>query len=296
MQDLMFAVMPSNELQALVLVRSLRRFGRALAHTPVLMLLPRKFDRLSDAARKELEDAGARFIPYDVPEAAFEFPFGAKVFAAAQAEALLEGDTARLAWLDPDMLFIQEPAELLIPAGKQLGYTPVHHRLIGSPYDQPLDAYWSLLYRRCNVPAERVFPMETIVGSERIRPYVNAGLLVTRPAAGLLRAWRDRFAELFRDPQVIPFYQQDARCAVFLHQAVLAAEILVRHTQDDLIAFSRLYNYPLHLYAEDAPDQRPASINDLVIVRYEMILKDEDWQMQLPITGDLRTWIAAQFA
>ena len=72
--------------------------------------------------------------------------------------------------------------------------------------------------------------------------------------------------------------------------------LLARHDPTDLIAFSRLYNYPLHLYAEDDPAQRPTSINDLITVRYEMILKETDWQAHLPITGDLRAWIAAQFA
>ena len=71
--------------------------------------------------------------------------------------------------------------ELLLSPDEALGYRPVDHTMIGSPFDEPLDPFWSLIYEHCSVPAERVFPM-TASGDHRVlRPYFNAGMQVVDP-------------------------------------------------------------------------------------------------------------------
>ena len=128
-----------------------------------------------------------------------EFPFAVKVFAAAAAESLARGQADYLAWMDSDSIVVSEPKALLLSDGKDLGYRPVDHTLIGSPYDAPIDRFWESIYRHCGVPESRgfPFPMVTSVDERRIRPYFNAGLLVVRPERGLLQSWRERFHRLY---------------------------------------------------------------------------------------------------
>ncbi len=120
----------------------------------------------------------------------------AHAFAAARAEADALGQTDVLAWLSPNTLVLGEPGDFLLGSGVTFGFRPVHHTLIGSRFDEPLDPFWSLIYELCGVPDGRVFPMETHVDGATIRPYFNSGVLVSRPGRGLMKAWRDRYVEV----------------------------------------------------------------------------------------------------
>jgi hypothetical protein len=289
MKDVVFALTTDSVVRARVLVRSLRAFGGALADRPVWAMVPAG-QRALDALGGE---PGVDLVPFEADPDARAFPFGGKVNAAAAAEECAEGQTARLVWLDADTLFIHEPGALLIPADRRLGYCPVHHRLIGSLYDLPLDAFWSLMYEACGVPAARVFPMQTIIGAETIRPYINAGLMVVRPEAGLLRAWRARFSALYRDPRCEAFYRQRALYQIFVHQTILAAVMLAEFEPGEMIELPRTFNYPLHLYADDP--HPPAALDDLITCRYESVFMEPGWPGRFPISGELSAWIAKQF-
>ena len=299
MNDLTFACMPADPRQAMGLARSLRTFGGRFAQCSVWMLVAAEENVFSAADETELTRLDVRLIPFEVDSDAREFPFATKVFAAAHAEALAHTDYsahgARLVWLDSDVLFIQEPGDLLIPPEKHLGYCPVHHRLIGSRINDPLDAFWSLVYEVCEVPPGHDFAMHTIIDDEVIRPYINAGFMVTRPEDGLLRAWWDRFAALYHDARLEAFYAQHVLYRIFVHQAILTGVMLARLIRADMIELPRRYNYPLHLYADHASEKRPASINDLVTCRYETVFDEVGWQDRLPITGDLKDWIEQQY-
>jgi hypothetical protein len=289
MHEVVFALMPDEAGRARVLVRSLRAFGGALADVPVWMMIPAGQTVFGGLSR----EPDVELVPFDSDPGARAFPFGEKVNAAAAAEQRAEGQAIRLVWLDADTLFIREPGALLIPADKRLGYCPVHHRLIGSLYDAPPDAFWSLMYEACGVPAERVFPMRTIIGAETIRPYINAGLMIVRPEAGLLRAWWARFAALYRDPRCEAFYQQHALYRIFVHQTILAAGMLAELAPGKMIELPRTFNYPLHLYADDP--HPPAALDDLITCRYESIFLEPGWAARFPISGRLSAWIAEQF-
>ncbi|MEX1248314.1 MAG: hypothetical protein WEA61_07505 [Anaerolineales bacterium] len=64
------------------------------------------------------------------------------------------------------------------------------HRLIGSHYAQPPDAFWRRIYELCGVGEDRFSPMRTSLEEEPIRPYFNAGMLAVPPEGGLLQPGR----------------------------------------------------------------------------------------------------------
>ena len=291
-----FYVSPGRqETGAVILACSIREFGGKLAQYPIWALIPRGADCLSDTTREAFIVLNASLVPFDIQQEALDFPFAAKVYAFAHAESLAEVQAGLLACLDTDTIVLREPGEFLLAQGKSLGYRPVHHKLIGSDYHEPIDEFWSLVYDHCGVHEDNVFPMITHVGNDKIRPYFNAGMLVVRPEKKLLRLWRNNFGQYHRDPAYEAFYERHVLYRVFIHQAILTGSILSALPHPELQELSDLINYPLHLNDEDTSDHRPTSINDLVTCRYETFFQDPDWGNKVPATGALKTWILGQF-
>jgi hypothetical protein len=238
----------------------------------------------------------ARIVPYAVEPEAASFPFGGKVTAAAEAEAQAAGKASVLVWLDADTLALQEPAGLLLSKDKSLACCPVHHRLIGAAWDEPLDIFWGLVYQYCHARDSMSFPVYTLVDDEKIRAYFNAGLLAVRPKKGLLRAWRDNFQRHYRREVFQVLYRQDERYAVFIHQAMLAATVLNLLRQEEIHVLDPRWNYPLHLHDKVVAANRARSLNDLITCRYEdpELLARGDWRTTVEIHPPLREWLALQ--
>ena len=212
--------------------------------------------------------------------------------AAANIEKQSQNQTERLVFMDRDTILLQEPVEFSISDNKALGYRPVHHKLIGPAWDEPLDSFWQLVYEVCDVPDDNVFPMMTHTG-EQIRPYFNAGMFILRPERGLLAQWQDMFLNWYQQPQFKAYYEKDQLYAIFIHQAIFTGILLQNLKPEEMVELSPKINYPLHLHSEIPANQRPTTINELVTVRYESIFDDPGWE-KLPITKPLKSWLEAQ--
>ena len=282
----------ASETNALLLAESIRDFAGSLSQAPIWFFTPGDREQLSMAIRNRLSNLDITLIPFNVDPEVLEFPFTGHAQAAALAEERARGQADLLAWLAANTVVLQEPEGFLLREGKTLGYRPVHHTLVGSCYDEPLDSFWTLIYRYCEVPEDRVFPMETHVDGTMIRPYFNAGILVTRPEKGLLGAWRDIYFRVYREPSFQEFYLQDGRYRVFVHQAVLSGVILSTLEKDEIQELPPVYNYPLHLYAEDVTDDRPSCLEELMTLRHEGFYKDPGWMGRMPAGEPLKRWLA----
>lgn len=186
---------------------------------------------------------------------------------------------------------LHEPEAFLLPNEKSLGYRPVHHTLIGSRYDTPIDKFWTLVYRYCKVPQDRIFPMETHTDNTKIRPYFNAGMLITRPRENLLRNWSATFFALYQKPAFQEFYKKDRLYKIFIHQALLSGAILSNFKTDELLELPSTYNYPLHLFKEDITDHRPSFIEEVVTFRHENFYQNKKWAKKMPAKQKLIQWL-----
>ncbi len=299
MNRLIFAFMAAtgrSAAQALILTRSIRAFAGEFSDNPIWVLTPQSEDRLSREAREKLVSLDARVTAFRIDQSAWRFPFAGKVIAAAAAESLAWGQADFLAWMDSRSIVINQPDGLLLGDGKSLGYRPVDHTLIGSPYGSPVDPFWASIYRRCGVPEGRLFPMTTSVDEQSIRPYFNAGLLVVRPGGGLLQQWRDSFSRLYRQSCYKEYYERDVLYQIFIHQAVLAGAILSALGRQELQQLSHLINYPLHMHAQYPAERRPNCMNDLISCRYEAFFDDPGWSEALEVEEPLKGWLLEQFA
>jgi len=275
------------------LANSIRTFGGKLNQSPIWILVPESMNKFSDKTLDRFEDLNIDVIPFEINPEVLKFPFAAKVIAAAFAEETAQGKTNLLIWLDIDNIILREPQEFLLPEEKLLGYRPVHHKLIGTPWGNPLDDFWTLVYQSCHVPGGQQFKMVTHTGEE-INPYFNAGTFIVRTDRGLLSSWRESFLRLYQLPEFQAFYELDKVYAIFIHQAIFTGVLLHELSLNEIQELSPKINYPLHLHLKIPEEIRSQDIHELTTLRYENIFDNQEWQNHLPISGQLRNWLLAQ--
>lgn len=300
MRDLVFAcLLDSGESanEALRLAQSIRTFGGQFCFNPIWMFSQSREEDLPETTRHELFSLGVRLLTFEIDLQAEDFPFASFVTAAAMAETLALGETRFLAMMASDTLVLQPPAAFLLPPGKSFGGCPVHLKLLGSAYSDPPDEFWALVYRHCGLNPEQIFPLSTVVDEQLVRAYFNAGLLVIRPERGILRSWQTRFNSLFKLPEFEAFYQQHELYKIFMHQAILAGNLLSLLRSQEFLHFPSEINYPLHLHTRIAAPRRPASISQLTTCRYEdfhEVFINSNLAQGIYIEPSLLDWLKSQ--
>jgi hypothetical protein len=258
-----------SETCALLLASSIRQFGGSLSQAPIYFLVPTTETSLDQSTQTQLLNLNVALIPFDASNAIRQFPLATDIVASSKVEHVMLSKTDLLVWLGTNTIILKEPKDFLLPDNKKLGYRPVHHINVGSLYDNPLDNFWTLVYKYCKVNPNQIFPMTTHIDEKIIRPYFNAGILVTRPEEQLFSQWNNIFFSVYQNLELIELYKQDNRYAIFIHQAILSGIIISQYNKDDIQELPVSYNYPLHLYNEDKRPSRPANIKELVTIRYE---------------------------
>jgi len=276
----------------LLLVESIRNFAGSLSQAPIWCFMPQYGKHVSTQIENRLRELNVEFISFSVDLEILRFFFAGDIIAAARAESTATGKTELLVWLGSNTIVLNDPGAFLLCANKKLGYRPVHHINIGSVYDNELDPFWKIIYQYCQVPEDRLFPMDTHIDAKTIRPYFNAGFLVVRPEEKLFKNWQDLFFEVYQQPQFQDLYKQDERYVIFLHQAILSGIILAKYKLEELEELPHTYNYPIHLFSEDVTAHRPSRLEELVAVRHEGFYQDPAWMEKMPAGEPLKKWLA----
>ena len=282
----------SSKTNVILLVESIRTFAGSLSHAPIWLYTPDQGEKFSLGFIDKLKSLNVKLKSFEIDDETYEFPFTSHAEGAAYAESEALNKSDILVWLASNTLILQEPEAFLLRPEESLGFRPVHHTLIGSPYNEPLDPFWSLIYRLCEVSDDRIFSMTTHVDDTSIRPYLNSGILVTRPEKRILQAWRDIFLKVYNIEPLQTFYERDDRYRIFVHQALLSGVILSLLTREDMKELPRTYNYPLHLHDEDVTRERPSSLEELVTFRHEVFYQDPNWIEKMPAKSRLKKWIS----
>ena len=293
MNDLIFAFNSNAEdKETSILIESLRTFTGKFSNSPIWLFTHKELDEISEKRRKILDSLNVTIKKIEIDKEILKFPFISHVRSAAQAEEEAKNQTKNLAFLGTNTIFIQEPKEFILKEGINLGYRPVHHTLIGSIFERPIDKFWSLIYQKCNVNEEKVFPMKTHVDGNILRPYINSGYLIVNPKRGFLSDWWKYYQKTYYDPDFKEFYRKNDLYVTFIHQAVLSAVMLTQLNKKEIYELPFNYNYPINLYHESLDEYKPECINDLVTVRYYLDkLIDEDSFNKIPFKDPLKSWL-----
>ncbi len=258
----------TNEEEISLFLDSFDEFGGEISKYPLYILKPEISKVLPVDLLEKIDDYDVNLIEYPIAEDKLNMMFTDKVVASSILEERLDGEVDVLAWLSTDTLFLNEPKDFLLDEKISLGYRPVHHQLIGSSYDAPLDEFWNTCYDILSVKDEDVFPMFTCMG-EKIRPYFNAGFLIVRPEKRILRSWEEYFLKNVDNKILKKFYRKDVIYLVFVHQIILSALIISMLDRDEINELPDTYNFPLNLISEIDKRDRPKRLSDLITARYD---------------------------
>ncbi|MFX0022490.1 MAG: flavin reductase family protein [Candidatus Hermodarchaeota archaeon] len=290
MDKLVFAyISDCSDPKDLILAASIREFGRSLSDYPIWVLVPKSKENSNSEIKDLFLSLNVELIPFSIEDEP-KFPFITYMLAAANAESLAKEKTKLLAWLGSNTIIFNEPKHFLLDNDKKLGYRPVHHTNIGSFYDEPIDPFWELVYQKCSVLKDQIFPMKTHVDHNKLRPYFNAGCLIIRPEKGLLQSWWSSYKELYNEPCFKEYYDKNYLYAIFIHQAILSGVILSIFERNELYELPFDYNYPLNLYYNCPFIYRAKDVNNLITVRYE----DLEELKKIPIQDPLKSWLINQ--
>ncbi len=281
METFIFATHPdpgsSGKAEA-IWAESIRTFGGKFRNAPLWILYPRGGEAWAEKLKQATRSFQVDLHPFDIPDEARKLPFFAKGYASAAAEDLADGNASHLVWMDAGSLMLNQPDGLILPEGADLGCRPVDLTNIGSRTGDSPDDFWLRIYALCRVPPDRLFTMQSSTEAIDIRPYINAGLLVTRPGRRLLNAWRENLELAQRNPEILNMIRANEKRSIFLHQAMLAATILSRYTPEQILIYPPNINYALHLHTHYPDATRAKNMSELITCRTEYIYEEDGWQ------------------
>ncbi len=285
-----------SQTNGILLASSIREFGGSMSPLPIWFYVPDIGMSIDSEVERELDRLDVEIMTFDTGNLDIGFPFLGHAYAASLAEERAENEQKNVAWLAPNNIVLKEPIDMILDDGILLGYRPVHHKLIGSDYEKPKDEFWSAIFEYCKISDEKVFPMRTHVDSEKIRPYFNAGFLIVKPIAKILRTWYSLYSKGYDNDLFSRFYDLDEIYLIFIHQAILSGVILSLTKKSELKELHSLYNYPIHLHNEDVTDQKPELIDNCFTIRYEGFYTDSNWPDLLKASEKLKEWFSQKIS
>jgi hypothetical protein len=276
-----------QERNARLQVDSLRTFGGPMSDCTVWVFYP-DLASANQEAWRGLEHV--HLLPLGAVHSS-HYWFSLKVHVGARAEELSGPEVQTLVWLAPESLIVQPPLLFDLASSQdatlhKAAFRTVHHSNVGSPADEPLDAFWAAVYQSVGLN-EAPYTTRSYTDNRELRPYWNTHCFAVDPALGLLQAWREGFRAMVDDAGFQAGPCQDVPHQVFLHQAVLCAILAKELSKTEMRALPPEYSYPLHMHDQVPPADRAATLNELVCAVYEDVLPLEGLTVHEP----LRSWL-----
>jgi hypothetical protein len=246
------------EPKAVLLARSIRRWGGAHADSRIHAYLPRPGASISPETGLAFAEMGVELDPEPANTEHPHDPMVSRIHAGALAERTLDDDV--LVFCDTDSVFLREPRQLALRRGVDAGVRPVG--IVGKGSTGPghrNEAYWARMYELAGATGEPY--VRTVVSRDRIRAYWNAGLIATRREAGIFGEWRDVLRTLL-DADHLP----DTPNYPSIDQLSLAATLARR--PDRVKRLNPRYNYPLQKRRLLGPRLRALDLDQIVHVHY----------------------------
>lgn len=256
------------ELQAALLVQSIRDFGGSLAKAPIYSFQPRSGYEVSPSIRRLFDELEVEHSTRPLNRKYADYPPANKPIVCAYAEMNLPHD--RFVLCDSDTLILNDiggAVEKLLSC--DIAIRPTHKKGIGyrDCSDANYDKYWHALWRELKLSGPRV-TVETTIGGETIAGYWNSGFAIVKREAGIFSKWNE-LLELVRERPIEP-----AASVFYLDQIVLAAALHSLPVNIETLPLG--YNYPIHRHvAEELPSgRRVDTIRSLKSIHYHGLIRD----------------------
>ena len=245
---------------AQTLIHSIRTNGGFLSTASIFILHPQTF------TPSYFSDANTTLLPFETPSQLQSIPFADKLSAAQTLEQHLDCTTHQSAflWLDVDSLILQPPQALLIPYPQTLiAYKTVDKCNIGIFSTQKLDPFWRAITDHFDYQPP-VLLHYTTVSHQKIHPYINAGLILTRDSKMVFTKAVQAMCALQTHPDIQAQLTTSPLHNIFFHQAVLTIAIIKTFPAQQRAHMADELNYPLHFHHELGQD-----LSQIQTLRYD---------------------------
>ncbi len=274
-----------------LMIESLQAFGGSMSRCPVWIFAT---DDLAPGCA-DLSDEQVQVIPLSIPTDLQGYPFSSKVLACARAEELAPAGAGSLIWLDSGCLVVQPPELYDLNDDIDAAFRPVHIRNVGSPVNEPPDAFWQGVYRSAGVQ-EMDLTVQPFIGTGTLRAYFNSHGFSVRAGLGIFNRWAELFTNLVRDAAFQTASCQDELHRIFLFQAVLSTLVGALIPPQRIRILPPAYNYPYHLQKQVLVDRRAQTLNELVTFAIEETMLVPDRVKDIDILEPLRSWLQRRAA
>jgi hypothetical protein len=266
------------EQQALLLVRSIRRWAGAYADNPIHAFRPRAGPRLEPETYAGLSELGVVLHEEVLNRDHHDYVHINPTYCMLWAERHLDEEI--IVWCDSDEVFLSEPSEFDLPSRIDAAGTGPYYRSPPGPKStgpgDPTDPYWQRMYELAGVTAEPF--MTALADGARVRAFYNGGLIVFRRPLGLAAEWLE-FFEFLLARDHIPDYG-------ILNVDQLALAAILARRPDAVVQLDHRYNHNLALRARLPEPERSFELADLVSVHYHI------WFNRQGFLDDLRPPLA----
>ena len=255
------------EPQTVRAVESLRLFGGRFARSEVVLVQPRPGAPLQDGTRARLRELGTTIL--DVPYLRrYRWQhFMNKLHAMRWAERTLGTDA--VAWIDADLIFLDEPRELALSPEEDIAAQP-EMGIVGSAGPQDVhDAYWGRVAALFGLSVDDLPWVRTLEGV-RIRFYLNAGHFVFRRTCGFAEEYA-RDCERFMESGAAEHHTE----VHFMDQVVMSMTIMRKQLGWRAITLNGNYHTVLVDFSRTV---RPDRMRNATVLHYHDTLYPGTWQ------------------
>lgn len=275
----------ADKTDARLMIQSLRDFGGAYSRAPFWL-----FDYDEEVNTTNWEALRVERYRGELAHDLKGHLFAQKVSACAQAEAMTDGHTYSLVWIDPCCLIVRPPALFDLDDAADAAFRPVHIRNVGLPREDPVNPFWRRIFTEIGVedlPGE----ITSFVDRQRLRPYFNSHGFSINPQLHLMKRWKALFTNLCRDET----FQKGACAAkreqIFLFQALLSALVVSSIPPERLRMLPPDYNYPYNLQDSIDGEHRAATFNSLTMFTYEELPVNPAKIHNIAVEEPLLSWL-----
>ncbi len=250
------------EKQALLLVRSLRRFGGALASLPVYSFAPREGRGVAPGTAAMLRDLGVVHVEEPLNTSHPDYPLANKPRVCSWAERNLDHEV--LAWFDSDQLVFNEPRELRLAPGEDAAVQPEPVLGIGAGPGDPLYPAWTALLSRHEI--DEPYFTRTVIDEKEIVGYWNTGLVAVRRSAGIFARWEEIFEANWQEE----IWSKEGDQRFFTEQMSFGLSLMAKRAR--VRTLSRDHNYHIVIHDELPEAARIGRLEDMTTMHYHKLI------------------------
>lgn len=226
------------EAMSKLLVWSVRNFGGKFRTVPIFSYQPRKHLKITRKTVRFFEKHDVEIIDEVLNNEFSHYPLANKPLATAHREAHTKAEN--LIFLDSDIFFLKEPAELVQFEGNDLIIRPVDSKNIGTENPKDENAtYWQKLYNLLDVKAER--RVRSTGDNKEILEYYNSGHVVAKTQLNLFNRWKQNFIKVMRNdlkPDSGLFFVEQSTLSATISQMELSVKLLEDHLNHQIFSFN----------------------------------------------------------